>query len=355
MCVGMARKKSKKEEPELLIKPVGRLGGLDNIHVSLVALIAILIAMLLVVSYSKPQVIGAPNATNAANSSSNSSAILQPIHTEQQVLSYASRVLASYNYVKSYSSILPYFSDIRNATAYYIPQTKEWYVSVPAHLPGQNRTAHYSLLVYDSNLTAQTAFSQTPLPSQVLNDQVVADGVIKLYGKYACPASNQTSIFWFIDPYGPGVVTSLENITGIEARYGNRVNITVKILSGYYTNVIANSYGMPNAQELGKYLFCTSKQKNFSVFAQNIESAYGSSYMSGQLLRTIANYSRLNVTELNACISNSTATLNEQALLAQYYNVTSTPIAIVNCEYEALPQTVDSALCYSNPSFCRRP
>ena len=47
-------KEKKIKEPSMIVRPIGRLGGLDNLHVTLIIVIALLFALLLAVSYSKP-------------------------------------------------------------------------------------------------------------------------------------------------------------------------------------------------------------------------------------------------------------------------------------------------------------
>ena len=66
----------------------------------------------------------------------------------------------------------------------------------------------------------------------------------------------------------------------------------------------------------------------------------------------MANASKLDYQSLIQCVNDSTQSLNRQALLAQFYGVNQTPVAVVNCHYKAIPQTVPQALCYTNNSLC---
>ncbi len=70
-------------------------------------------------------------------------------------------------------------------------------------------------------------------------------------------------------------------------------------------------------------------------------------------LNSIANYSGLNLTALGTCVAGSTSAIDAQGYLASYYNITSTPVAIADCQYLAIPQTAGSAICYANGSICR--
>ncbi len=54
------------------------------------------------------------------------------------------------------------------------------------------------------------------------------------------------------------------------------------------------------------------------------------------------------MSELTNCVSSSTPALDSQLALAQLYGVaTNTPAFVVNCKYQAIPQTVDSAIGYA--------
>jgi hypothetical protein len=202
------------------------------------------------------------------------------------------------------------------------------------------------------NTSQLTPFLQTVRPSKLSNNSVVASGVVQLGGKYACITQAPTDVYWFIDPYAFGSVQSLLNASEIRQLYGNRVNLTVKIILGDDTQRIGSSVGLFNAAYLSKYVLCASQQRNFSAFTARLNSAYNSSYLSQSVLAGISNSSKLDYAQLNQCLASSSTEINVQSLLAQYYNITQTPIAIVNCHYLALPQTVRQALCYTNSTLC---
>lgn len=352
--VKMAKKKD--SEVEVVIKPISRFGGLDNIHVALIALVIALVLLLFVISGSKT--ISIVNSTNgtvvqlASNYTCNNGNCTQPVHSAAQVKVFAEQVLASYDFVNGSSSLIPYFSDIANATYTYVPKNGEWYVTVPAVSPYSHAKFYESIVVFDSNLSLDFVSIETQKPSQIVQDKLVSEGVISLNNKLSCSTQNPIQVFWFIDPYAPGAIASLNNLTEIENRFGNNVNATVKILFGGATAQVGHEYGLGNAQELGRYLLCASTQSNFGKFSEDLQSAYGGQYLSESVLNPIAQSAGLNMSSLNLCISNSTSLLNRQALLEQYYNITTTPVAIVNCKYLTIPQTVENGICYDNSSVC---
>ncbi len=354
-------KKNKNEDVDVVIRPITRSGGLDNIHIALIALVIILIALLFVISgSSKIMIVNSTNTTTtiytgilASNYTCTNGKCSQPMHSISQVRNYTEQVLASYSYVNGSISLISYFSDIANATYSYVPKDGRWYVTVPEINPSTGTKFDYSLVIHDSNLSIDYASVETVKPSQVVRNKVVAQGVISVNNKLTCSIQNPVQISWFMDPYAPGAVSSLNNVTALENKFGGSVNLTIKILFRGSTAQIANQSGsLFNAQELGKYILCASEQSNFARFRLNLESAYGGSYLSQPILQSISNSSRLNITQLNSCISNSTPLLNRQSLLAQYYNITTTPVAVVNCKYLALPQTAIQAVCYNNSSTC---
>ncbi|MEM0086948.1 MAG: hypothetical protein QW346_02825 [Candidatus Micrarchaeaceae archaeon] len=351
-------KKQKNEnakEPELVVKKLGRFGYLDTIHISLIVLAAILVALLLVVSYSKPVVLirNVTNSTQPLNCTyglQNGKCVV-PLHNVSEVEAQAERVLASYAYLNSSLSLLAYFSDIKNASYAYLPSEGSWLATIPATNPATGTRFMFYLLINGTTLNA-TPYLQTIMPSKIIPNRVVSQGVIAVNGKFACQSQYPLQVFWFIDPYAPGSIASLLNATSIQSRFGGKVNVSVKVLYGAYSSLIGSRFGQLNAEALSKYVLCASTQSNFSRFATNLYAAYSGSYMPNQTLMTIARESSLNITDLDSCIANSTTIMNRQALLAEYYNITSTPVDIVNCEYMTLPQTAVNGICYANSTLC---
>ncbi|MGC8662428.1 MAG: DsbA family protein [Candidatus Micrarchaeia archaeon] len=347
----------KEKEPQIVIRPIGKLGGLDNIHVALIVLVSILLILVVVISYSKLQVI--PNQTNCTIQTPNSTSIANassPIHSVAEVINYTERVIASYNYINTNSSLgvyLPFYSNTLSFNASYMPSSKEWFVSVPVQDPLSNSTFDASFVIYDSNLTLARAFIQTFSPRRVLNYKAIYLGVLNIPNKFACVQKNPVNIFWFIDPYAPGSIYSLEYIPKLQHEFGNNVNISIKILFGPYTNIFSSKYGATNAELLGKYLLCASQQSNFTNFIINLNAIYSNNYISNQTLYSIAKISRLNMSLLDSCIINSSNLINVQTMLAEYYNITSTPSVVVNCKYLTLPETVSNGVCVSNSTLCK--
>lgn len=350
----MAKRSRKQEEQtQIVLKPIGPLGGLDNIHVGLIALVIILIGLLLVVSHSFLQIIG-----NSTNTSGNcvygtfNGSCITPMHNLSQVKQQVGQILASYAYVNGSLSILPYFSSMQNFSAQYLPQSSQWLASVPVTNPANNNRFYASFILYDSNLTLVRPYLQTSSTSKVVDNYVVSQGVIRLAGKSVCLQQNPVQMYWFVDPYAPGSISSLDNLTSVQSKFGSNLNATVKIVFGSSSLAIANKFNVNNTQALGKYVYCASKQSNFTNFIANLQSLYSGAYLSPSYLNIIANQSHFNNATFNSCLATATPALNAQALLAEYYNVTTTPSVVTGCIYQSIPQTAKESVCFANSTLC---
>lgn len=338
------KQQTKVKEPSIIIKPLGRFGGLDNLHLTLIVLIVLLLALLLVVSYGKPILILPSNNTTTTNTS--------PLRTPAQMQALAERALASYANVNNSFSLLPFISNVSGMQVSYLPASKQWYVYLKAINPANKLPFSVAFMINDTNTAKITPIYPTFLPSQILNNSVVSMGVVSIGGRYACITPKPTQVYWFVDPYAVGGVSSLLNASSIKSTYGSNVNLTLKMFVGSDTQRVGSQVGLSNALYLSKYAYCASQQSNFGAFTSKLNSLYTGAYVSQNTLASIANESGLNHTQLSSCVDTSSSLINTQALLAQYYNITSTPLAVVDCHYLAIPQTAREALCYANPSLC---
>ncbi len=336
------------KSPSILIRPITRLGGLDNIHVALLALVVILMALLMLISYYKPIGVPPSNQTTTAIPPNYS---VYMIHTPAQIKAIAERLIAGYAMTNSSISVLPYITNVSAMTVSYVPSMKDWYVQAPFRSPSSNATVYFSALISDATGGLVAPFMQAARPPQS-GGQVVSQGVVKLSGRSYCSVQNPLRVSWFIDPYAPGAIASLKNLTELQSAYPDKVNISVDILYGSSFQYIANSAGTLNAQALGKYILCSSGQQRFPAFVSALNSVYDNGYLSPNALQSISATAGINQTQLNSCIADSGSAINAQAILAQYYNITFTPAVIVNCEYQAIPQTAREAICYANSTIC---
>lgn len=344
------------EESSVLVKPISRFGGLDNIHLAMLILITILIATLLLVSYSSPIAYNqtAKNNTQHCPYYVNSSCIT-PTHNSSEVLMAASTLLASYTYLNSSLSILPFYTNISKAKVSFIPLQDAWYVSVPSSPPPNNATFYINMVISDKNLSAITPFIEMTRPSTNNRNYVVSDGVIQIYGKSSCASSNKTEMYWFMDPYSPGAISSLNKMIELENYFGSSLNLTPEMMfSPQYSGTVASVHGNNNTRALGSYIYCASKEPQFPNFVSALESAYSGSYLSPNTLYLLARSSGMNMTSLSSCLSSSYSAINAQNYFSNYENIVSSVAVVTDCQYLAIPQTAMQSVCYANSSLCAK-
>lgn len=349
----MATKANKNsvKEPSVVIRPVGNLGGLDNIHLAMGVLIIILIGLLVAVAFTKPAAILTTNssAMNCTYGSLNGKCAV-PMHNASQIRTRAESFLASYNNVNTSLSLLPYVSNVSRMNISYSAQTGQWQVSFPATNPATNTTFQFAMDINDSNMHV-VPLIQTIAPPISTNNTVVAKGVVQIAGQPACSNSTPLQLYWFVDPYSPGGIASLGQMVQLQNKYQSNVSIGVKILFTQYSQNIAATYGLNSSLALSSYLFCASEQSSFPNFLNVLNRTYNGAYLPGTQLVGMASNAGLNVSQLNSCVASAGTIINRQAILAKYYNVTSSPAIVTDCRYLSIPQTTNAAIIYADKSI----
>ncbi|MCL4383110.1 MAG: hypothetical protein M1168_00685 [Candidatus Marsarchaeota archaeon] len=321
-------------------------GGFDYLHISLIALVIILIALVFAFAKLKPvNTCYSLNSTSSYGILNNTCVKLENNNT--QVLNAVEKILAGYAKVNSTFSLLPYYSYINKTKIYYLENQDAYFVEVPFKDPFvSNQILNFSLLLNGSNLTLINAFTQSLIKPQNTTNKVVSFGVVKLAGKVSCASSNTIPVYIFNDPYSPGAFESLFRSVNI-SKNNSGINMSYYFIFGSSSINFYNSYGVHRTQLLGQYLACTSQQPKFYGFLYNLSKIFSGTPMSNYTLYQTAYGSGLNITQLNACLSNSTTLLTKESDLAKFYNVVSVPQFIINCEYTSLPQTLINAVNYS--------
>jgi len=335
------RSGKKNAEPVFVIRPVTKLGGLDNLHISLIALVIILIVLAFSLSTFKPSTI-----VQSCNST-----VVNGTCTRQQANSTAAlgaveRYLASYYSVNSSLSLLSYYSMPNEAKVSYIQSTGMWLATVPYVDPLANDSIYnVSFLLYP-NLTLDQAYGQTLKPFTVGNDKSVALGVVDIYGRTICTTKAPYPVYVFSDPYAPSTFKSL--YTAINLSKNTNLNVSYMSIFTGYAEKYYNAYGVQETQALGSNIFCASLQGGFKGYLDNLSKIYYGYPINGSILTQVAIGSGLNMTGFNSCISNSTTLLNRQAQLSKLYNVTATPEYVLDCKYATIPATAQYAVDYLN-------
>ena len=342
----MAERKNKAaapKEPVFIIRPATKRGGLDYLHISLIALVVVLVALAFSLAYFKQGVVLKNCQYGIVNGTCS-----QPQHNSTEALAAAERILASYAYVNSSLSLLPYYSDVGRANVSYIQQQNEWFVNVPYTDPLlNNQTFYISMLLNGSTLSLVQPFLQTVAPAQRTNNSVVSLGVVSIANKVFCTSNAPIPVYLIADPYAPGAFQSIATAINLSRQYAGRVNLTYKMVFTNYSISQYRGYGSATTQDLGRYLLCSSTQPNFGGYVANVSKVFNGRPIDNITLYQTAIGSGLNMNALNGCLANSTSVLEFQATLAQFYNVVTTPQFIVDCRYSALPQTASRAISYT--------
>ncbi|MGC8670006.1 MAG: DsbA family protein [Candidatus Micrarchaeia archaeon] len=331
-----------KEEPVFIIKPAIKNYGLDYLHISLIILVLILIMLSFSLAITKPTKI----LQNCPYGISNGSCSKLP-NTYQQVMQAVGHILAGYSSVNTSLSLLPYFALFNETKAYYLVNGSKWLVIVPFKDPYISNAIYNFSMVLNSNLSVNQSYLQTIKPAYYSNDSVVGNGVISIYGKTLCNTTKPIPVYLIDDPYAPGSIKAINLLVKDSSTYGNAINTSYFFVFGSYAQNLYNEYGVGYTQNLGYYLFCASKQGMISQFASNLSTVFNGYPLSNSSLSEIAESAKLNMSSLAQCLGSSYDALSHQATLANFYNVVSTPTFIVNCKYEAIPQTLNNTIKYA--------
>lgn len=336
----MERSDKKTKEPVFLVKPALKNFGLDYLHISLLVLVVILALFSYSLSAFKPGV----KLTNCQYGLTNGTCT-QLSHNSTQVLAAERRILASYTSINSSLSLLPYYALTNRSAISYLATSDQWLVVVPYVNPLQNNSIqNFSMVLYNSNLTLATPYLPAIRPLSYTNNSAVALGSIALASKAACTQSKPVPVYLITDPYAPGSVRSLYAAVNATKSYGSSIAMNYYFVFTQYAIKYYSGFTPGGVQLNGQYLSCASRQRNFSTFLNNYNIAYNGRPLSNQTLYQIEQSSNMNVTKFNTCMANVTASLNNQALFAGYYNLSTTPAFIVNCKYLALPQTLNYSI-----------
>ena len=334
------------KEPVFIVRPVHKNFGLDYLHITLLALVIILVVLAFALSAFRQGRIVTP--CGSGNSSICNATANGSVHTSAQALAAAEGALAAYSRINTSLSLLPYYSLVNRSKADYLGNSKEWLVIVPYIDPLANGTIfNISMLFYDSNLTLASSYIQTIKPSGTTNNSVVGLGTVLLSDEASCSVSKPVPVYIVTDPYSPGMLRTLDAAVSASKKYKGSINTSYYFIFSGYSQNYYSGYGIADTQQLGRYLYCASHQNGFPQFVSNLSIAYTGAPLSNLTLYQVSLGSNLNMPALNACMQNVTTSLNYQSEFAALYHIVSTPEIIVNCKYTTLPQTLGYAINYS--------
>ena len=331
------------KEPVFIVKSALKHGGLDYLHISLIALVVILIALAFSLAYFKPAAI----VKNCQYGIMNGTCVT-PQYNSSQVLAAAGKVLANYANVNSSLSLLPYYSEPNNANVSYLPAEDQWVVNIPYIDPfAQSETFYISMMLSGKNLSLIKSYLESINPGQSGNNTVVSLGTVQIGGKVFCQDAAPFPVYMITDPYAPGAFAGIAKADNLSKEYPGKLNVSYDFIFTNYSSSFYTGYGVQQTQLLGEYLYCAANQDMVASYSANITKVFNGRPLSNVTLYETAIGSGLNATALSTCMSSSTSTLDYQAKLASFYGIVQTPQLVVNCRYSSIPETVDYAINYT--------
>lgn len=334
------RAKESANEPVFIVKRASRFGGLDYLHISLIVLIVILVAFAFELSTFKTTV----QCNYGAHLNGT---CITPEYNSTQALGAAEQIIASYSAINSSLALLPYYVLPNESNVSYMGNQNEWLVTMPYKDPFTGQKLIFSMTLYGQNLSLAHPFMQTLSPISHTQNKAIGEGAISLSGKVLCTTAPPYPVYMITDPYAPGAFSAIRDAINASEKYNSTINMTYKFIFEGNSVEKYSKYGINGTQLLGMYLACASAQPKFNDFMSNLSIVFNGNPLSEGILSSIVNGSDLNVSEFNTCMESVPSVMEHQAQLAVFYNITETPTFIVDCKYQAIPQTLDSAINYT--------
>lgn len=215
------------------------------------------------------------------------------------------------------------------------------------------------IFVNDSTLTLQSIFVEGPKAPTISNDEVVAQGVVKLNGKLNC-SQDKIRVFVFFDLYCSPCLAAESEVAELKQKFNDSVSVEYKIIPTHSYDLVPK-YGSNVTRALG-YLLCAREQDKLDELKNCTETAYEKHYevpLSEYELRTCINSTSLNVTELDTCMQSYNVDMNKDWMLAETYSLVGAiqtepagaPVITVDCQYKAESQYAEAAICYAHPEL----
>jgi len=271
-----------------------------------------------------------------------------PKHNISEVKNFMARVMDSYTDLPYANPTTPYFRD----------QEGVWEEMVLMNSSGSAKNV--LIRVYDSNLTLESVMLEAPKPLSISNDQVVANGVVRLNGKLNC-SQNKIMAFVFFDLYCPPCIAAEKKIDQMKQKFNNSVDFEYKIILTHSYD-LAPKYGLENVSKAAGYLLCARAQGKLDEFKSCAIDAYmkhAEVPLSDIELSSCVNSTSLNKTALDVCMSSYYLDLNRDNMLAETDSLVGTvqtapagaPVVTVDCMYKAEPDYAEAAICYAHPEL----
>ena len=306
----------------------------------LIAVIAIASLFYIIVSRQKPACPECP--------AQNCTAPPTPLHNASEVGKFIGRVMDSYSDLA--------FAD--PTTPRFIADEGVWEEVVMLNRSGSSKSIR--IRVFDSNLTLDSIMVEGPKPLVLSDDEVVANGVVRLNGKLNC-SQDKIRVFVFSDLYCPPCIAAEKSIEELKQKFNSSVSFEYKIILTHSYD-LAPTYGLENVTKAAGYLLCSRAQDKLDEFKKCAIDAYLKHEevpLTPDELDGCVNSSSLNKSALDTCMSSYYIDLNKDRMLAETYSLVGTiqtvpsgaPVVTVDCMYKAQADYAEAAICYAHPEL----
>jgi thiol-disulfide isomerase/thioredoxin len=292
-------------------------------------------------------IISQPGPAQQECQQQNCTAAAMPKHNISEVVHLIGRVMDSYTDLAYAAPTTPKFLAGDNV----------WEESVVLNRSGSPLGVR--IRVYDSNLTLQSIMVEGPKPLSLSEDEVVAQGVVRLNGKLNC-SQDKIRAFVFFDLYCPPCLAAESKVAELKQKFNNSVSFEYKIIPTHSYDLVTK-YGSNVTRALG-YLLCARAQDKLDEMKNCTEDAYLKHQevpLTENELTACVNKTSLNTSELDTCMSSYNVDMNRDWMLAETDGLVGTiqtipagaPVITVDCQYKAEPQYAEAAICYAHPEL----
>jgi hypothetical protein len=268
----------------------------------------------------------------------------EAVHSVEEAKEYLSRVMASYRDL-IYAEV---------PTPEYNPCTKTWDATLKISGAGLTQNV-YVRLNDDPVLTLNSTYVETNKPYWITENKVITNGTIKIFGKIPCTpeagCGNKTCVWLFTDPYCPNCILAEDNVNAFLAEHNDSVEYSYRVLMST-SQAMLDHYGKLEVERISKYFLCAQKQGLLSPLKDCAILKYRMKGVEAPLTKEELDAclpEGLEMDEFDSCVETVYTDIDWDRKVALTYNVTETPMALIDCQYRVHPTYLEHGFCYLYP------
>lgn len=260
-----------------------------------------------------------------------------------EVRDYVARVMASYSDLIYAEVPTPVFNGCDGS----------WYATVTMSRQGIIQRA--LLRINDSGaLFLDKAYLEGPIPPIISQNKVVTNGTVQLYGKLNC-STDKVRVWEFSDPYCPTCIAPEQKIDEFRERYGEDIDFEYHVLLSR-SILMENSYGKDDVERISRYFVCAQKQGLLMPLKECALAKYTAKGVEAPLSKEELDAcvpNQINRTAFDSCVAREApADIAFDSKVAETYQITETPMMLVDCMYRMHPTYLEHGFCFIHPEIC---